>query len=127
MANGIRDLADPSKGNCNIIVDDISYITEPFFRDGVVAKAVDEAVGQGVTFFSSAGNFGNWSYEDTFVPGSNTPRTISGTAHDFGGGDIYQMVNLAEGFYTIVLQWDDGSDPTEATTQTDLDLYLANS
>ena len=64
MANGIRDLADPAKGNCNIIVDDISYITEPFFRDGVVAKAVDDVVAQGVTFFTSAGNFGNWSYED---------------------------------------------------------------
>ena len=61
MANGIRDLADPAKGNCDIIVDDISYITEPFFRDGVVAKAVDDVVGQGVTFFTSAGNFGDWS------------------------------------------------------------------
>ena len=59
-----------------------------------------------------------------YLAGTGTPRTISGTAHDFGGGDIYQLVNLGEGTYTIVLQWDDGSDPTQATTKTDMDLYL---
>ncbi|TFG42679.1 MAG: hypothetical protein E4H43_02790, partial [Bacteroidia bacterium] len=126
MADGIRELANPLNEACDVIVDDITYITAPFFRDGVVAKAVDEVVAQGVTFFSSAGNFGNWSYGNIFVPG-NTPNTISGKAHDFGGGDILQLVNLDEGTYTLVLQWDDGSSPDMSITQTDMDLFLANS
>ncbi|TFH33190.1 MAG: hypothetical protein E4G95_09930, partial [Bacteroidia bacterium] len=125
MADGIRELADDAKGNCDIIVDDITYITAPFFRDGVIARAVDEVVAEGVTFFSSAGNFGDWSYENMFIPGS-TPGTISGKAHDFGGDDIFQLVNLDQGTYTIVLQWDDGSDPLQATTMTDMDLFLTS-
>lgn len=39
FADGIKALRD---SGCNIIVDDITYITQPFFTDGVVAKAVEE-------------------------------------------------------------------------------------
>ena len=128
MADGIRQLAN-GFGNhtpCDLIVDDITYITAPFFRDGVVAKAVDEVVAQGVTFFSSAGNFGDWSYENTYTIGPGTPNTITGKAHDFGGGDIFQMVDLEEGTYTIVLQWDDGTSVDQSTTGTDMDIFLAS-
>jgi hypothetical protein len=55
FAQGILQLAADS---CDIIVDDITYITEPFLSDGVVSQAVDNVVAQGVTYFSSAGNFG---------------------------------------------------------------------
>ena len=59
---------------------------------------------------------------------SATPPTgLIGEAHDFagaGGGDIYQSINVDEGNYTLVLQWDDGTD--FGSTNTDLDIYLAN-
>ncbi|MCK4989757.1 MAG: hypothetical protein KAS29_04695, partial [Bacteroidales bacterium] len=102
MADGVEELA---LAGCDIIVDDISYLTEPFFRDGVISKAIDRVVGDGVTFFSSAGNFGNYSYSGVFNPASS-PSTIKGKAHDFGGGDIFQLISLEEGTYTLVLQWD---------------------
>jgi hypothetical protein len=123
MADGIRELA--GEAGCDIIVDDLSYITEPFFRDGVVSQAIDQVVGEGVTFFSSAGNFANASYTSIFNP-FPAPSTIHGEAHNFGGGDIFQNISLEEGSYTLVLQWDDGSDPTMNTTATDLDIFLSD-
>jgi subtilisin family serine protease len=65
FAQGIRDLAEAGS---DIIVDDITYITEPFFSDGRVAKAVDEVAAKGVSYFTSAGNFGTKSFEGVFTP-----------------------------------------------------------
>ena len=63
FANNIRALAgDPTAPNyragfkADVIVDDIIYLDEPFFQDGIVAQAVDEVVAKGVSYFSSAGN-----------------------------------------------------------------------
>ena len=63
FANNIRALAgDPAAPNfragfkADVIVDDIIYLDEPFFQDGIVAQAVDEVVAKGVSYFSSAGN-----------------------------------------------------------------------
>ena len=123
MALGISELGDAL---CNMIVDDISYITEPFFRDGVISQTIDSVVNEGVTFFSSAGNFGNYSYAADFN-GMAAPSTITGEVHDFSGsGDAFQGILLKEGSYTLVMQWDDGSDPDMTTTQTDLDIFLSD-
>lgn len=122
MAVGIQELA---AAGADVIVDDITYITEPFFRDGVISQAIDQVVSDSVVFFSSAGNFGNASYMADFVS-APAPGTIPGVVHNFGGGDVLQAVELPEGTYTLVLQWDDGSHPQMATTTVDLDLYLSN-
>jgi len=122
FANGIRALRD---AGCDIIVDDITYINEYFFRDGVVAQAVNEVKATGVTYFSAAGNYSSKSYESYFVP-ARAPKDVTGEAHDFGGGDIYQNVSLAEGTYTIVMQWEDNTDPTNYSTNNDMDIYLSN-
>ena len=81
FALGIRALQQDS---CNVIVDDVTYITEPFFADGVISNAVDEVAAQGVSYFTAAGNFGNKSYRNNFNP-VPAPDTLSGFAHDFGG------------------------------------------
>src|SRR6478735_3852899 len=65
FAEGVRALKVDS---CNIIVDDVTYITEPFFKDGVVAKAVDEVTAGSVSYFTAAGNYGNKSYASAFNP-----------------------------------------------------------
>ncbi|HEX4490277.1 MAG TPA: S8 family serine peptidase [Acidimicrobiia bacterium] len=42
----------------NVLVDDYTYFAEPFFQDGPVAVAVNDATADGHTnYFSSAGNF----------------------------------------------------------------------
>jgi hypothetical protein len=119
FAKGIKDLKD---AGCNIIVDDITYPTEPFLRDGIVARTVNEVKAAGVTYFSSAGNFGNKSYEKDF-----TPFNFNGkVAHDFGGGDVFQKIKLAPGDYTFVFQWVDNIYSLSETVGTvnDLDIYL---
>ena len=130
---GIRSSGDFAKGikelqldTCDIIVDDLTYITEPFFQDGQVANAVDYVTSQGVSYFTAAGNFGNKSYEGTFAP-APAPPGITGVAHSYSGTDIFQKITLGPGTYTIVLQWDDpiyslGQMQTGAIN--DLDFYL---
>jgi hypothetical protein len=81
FAQGIRDL---KQAGCNVIVDDITYISEPFFRDGVVAQAVDEVKAQGAAYFSAAGNFGTRSWQGTFAPVA-APAGVVGQAHNFAG------------------------------------------
>jgi hypothetical protein len=123
FAKGIRDL---KQAGCDVIVDDITYISEPFFRDGVVAQAVDEVKAEGVSYFSAAGNFGTRSWQGIFAPVA-APTGIVGQAHDFdpgAGTDILQNITLYEGDYTLVFQWDDGT-PGSATSS-DFDIYLAN-
>lgn len=123
FAQGIIELQE---AGCDVIVDDITYISEPFLYDGVVANAIDSVAGLGVSYFTAAGNFGNRSYESPFTSGS-VPMGFTAPAHNFGGAgedDIYQSITVTEGTYTIVLQWDDGLG--NETTSTDLDIYLAN-
>ena len=65
FAANIRALADDG---ADIIVDDVIYLSEPFFQDGIVALAVDDVVtNNDVAYFSSAGNNAANSYEsDSF-------------------------------------------------------------
>jgi PKD repeat protein len=128
FAQHIRDLADPSKGNCQVIVDDVRYLSEPFFQDGVVAQAVNEVVAQrGVSYFSSAGNYADASYENTtpqFVtPTGGTKRLLNFDASN-ATTDVTQRITLtATGSFRPFLQW---SDPfyTAAGVRTNLDMYL---
>jgi hypothetical protein len=124
FAKGIRDM---EALGYDIIVDDITYVTEPFFGDGVVAKAVNDVTAMGVSYFTAAGNFGSKSYEGIF-----SPSTVNGLiAHNYGGGDPGQSITVGPGAsgpttYTIVLQW---QDPVYSIggggTQNDLDIYLS--
>ena len=123
FAAGIKDL---SNNGCNVIVDDLTYLTEPFLQDGVVAKAVNAAKTLGVTYFSSAGNFANKSYEKNFTPvDASSIGFIGKTAHDFSGtGDIFQHITLPPGNYTIVLQWVDNIYSTGQMQGTNYDLDM---
>lgn len=125
FAEGIRALAN---AGCDVIVDDITYITEPFFTDsnqGVVAQAVAEVTAGGVEYFTSAGNFASRAYESIFNPG---PAGVNQNNHDFGGGDFLQALTLGTGDFLIVLQWVDDFYSIDGGlgAQNDLDFYLAD-
>jgi hypothetical protein len=62
FASGIIKLA---QAGARIIDDDVGYPDEPFFQDGVVAQAIDQVAASGVAYFSSAGNNGRNSYENS--------------------------------------------------------------
>ena len=72
FADGIRKLAAIGS---QVIVDDVGYFDEPFFQDGIVARAVDEVAAAGVTYVSAAGNAKDLSYEANF--------NAAGALHDF--------------------------------------------
>ena len=128
FARQILNLADPAQGNCKIIVDDIAYFDEPYFQDGVVAQAVTQAVSQrGVTYFSSAGNNADQSYENAapaFVVGAKNLARLN--FDNTGGTDVAQRFTVTNGKEMLVaLQW---SDPfyTDSGVRTDLDAYIVS-
>src|SRR5688572_23434291 len=140
FANNIRALAgDPAAPNyqagfkADVIVDDIIYLDEPMFQDGIIAQAVDEVVAKGVSYFSSAGNRPATQAYDSkvrIVPpvpaswaGTNLnfatvpPDLYAGGFHNFkasGGTDIAQTIQFANGS-TIVFQWNEVYDPIPPT------------
>jgi hypothetical protein len=126
FAFGVRQLAD--NANCNVIIDDITYITQPFFTDGFVAQSANYVHDLGKTFISAAGNYGAQSYSANFNPVA-TP-TVCGFAHNFntsGGTDVYQQLSLTAGIYTIVMQWDnDFYSLGQLICSNDLDWYLVD-
>jgi hypothetical protein len=137
FAQGILDLA---ADGCNIITDDVSYLSEPFFQDGIIAQAVDMAVkNYGVSHYSSAGNQGRESYESAFRNGGHhlVINSYSGDTlgrymlHDFDPGpgvDNYQQVTLDPGGLLLyTLQWDDPFASVCETcpgAKTDVDIFL---
>lgn len=118
FAARIGELVD---AGCTIIVDDIYNPVEPWFQDGPVSRAVDDAVRRGTTYFTAASNHSNFSYESTFH--AVTPpvellnlEDFAGRAlqfHDFDPGDaieVLQRITLSNYEYLkekfFVSQWD---------------------
>ena len=127
FANAIRDLA---AAGCKVIIDDISYFAEPFFQDGLVAQAVDEVTAMGVSYYSSAGNSVDNSYEAPYK--ASTYKPIAGsneTAHNFGTDalPIYELPIRCVNGLKLGLQWDDPFFSTgggSAGATSDLNLYV---
>ncbi len=129
FANNIRALA---QAGADIIVDDVVYLTEPFFQDGVVSLAVDDVVtNHGVAYFSSAGNNGNIAYESTRINFAiDTVGGVTGQFYDFDpsfGIDTRQRVTIPAGArIRLSFQWDDPFFTTDGV-DTDLDIVLVDS
>ena len=126
FAQQILNLADPAQGNCKVLVDDIGYFTEPFFQDGVIAQAITQAVSQGATYFSAAGNNGNNSYENAapaFVSDARGAGRLNFATT--GTADLTQRFVVADGYDLIMpLQWSDPFYGARGSVKTDLDMYL---
>lgn len=121
LADGIRSLA---AAGANVIVDDVGFLTEPMFQDGIVALAIDEIVAKGVAYFTSAGNDDRKSYESSFRNGGFFPGY--GAVHDFDTGpgvDIYQNITIPKNTsINLSFQW----DSPIAQSSNDLNIYLLN-
>jgi hypothetical protein len=118
----------------DVVCDDVSYLSEPMFSDGVIAQAVNDVVAAGVTYASSAAN--NWGtdgYASLFRPvasgsgvkadtnsalaGTNIdltgvdPAIYAGGFHNFNpnGLDVAQTINTGNDA-PFVFQWNDPFD-----------------
>ncbi len=125
-----------------VIVDDVIYLSEPMFQDGIVAQAVDSVVAKGVAYFSAAGNDARNAYSSAFRPGvgfspgafpsaRGAPHFFGGTAHDFDPGpgvDVFQRITLPNGAgFIMSLQWDSPAasvSPGAPGSPNDLDVYV---
>ena len=140
FADGILSLA---ANGCNIIVDDVVDLDEPFFGDSnVIQQAVQTVIGEGISYFTSAGNSGTNFYQaavdmvhGTLPDGSHMKlENFGATASADSGSDVLQAIVMQPG-YTLdfALQWNqpfltDGStsDVTSGGSAFSLALYLFN-
>ena len=124
MAQNILDLA---AAGCDVIVDDVLYLGELVFQDGIIAQAVETVVASGVPYFTSAGNSGNLAsgtsgvFEGVYA-GAALPAVLAGngeSAHDFGGGTVGNEITFDPPAF-ITLQW---ADPAGQAAN-DFDLFV---
>lgn len=128
FANGILDLA--SVANADVIVDDILYLAEPMFQDGIIAQAVDAVEAIGVSYFSAAGNSARDAFEDRFRS-SGIAGVFGGDRHDFNPGagvdDLQSFVLAGNGATTIfAFQWDQPAFSVSGVpgSASDMDIIL---
>ncbi|MGR9107802.1 MAG: S8 family peptidase [Gammaproteobacteria bacterium] len=112
QANFARGILDLANAGANVIDDDIGYLNEPFFQDGIISQAIDTVNGMGVAYFSAAGNQASDSYEGRFRPSGMSVDYGLGAreAHDFDPGpgvEICQPINIPSGsVLSLQFQWD---------------------
>ena len=124
FAANIEALCD---AGADVIVDDITWVSQGAFQDDVVAKGVNAAVEKGCFFFSAAGNSGNINdgtagvWEGDFADAGsdlNVDEMSVGDLHEFAEGVSANRIKDAADFY--LLKW---ADPLGASAN-DYDLYL---
>lgn len=128
------------RAGADVIVDDFTYFTEPFFQPGALDQAVSTVTDRGAIYVSSAGN-SNAVLDGRDVSSWETPSTRLGDCPDLdldpvGYGAIGQCVQFdldgtdpgygvtvaPGGTLTPVLQW---AEPFYGVTD-DFDLFLVD-
>ena len=112
FANDILSLA---AAGCRIIVDDVIYFEEPFFgQPNVISQAISTVIGEGVSYFTAAGNFSTNYYEAAVALIAGTlPGVGSAQLEDFGttaaansGSNTLQNLTISSGATVYIdLQW----------------------
>ena len=100
-------IAELKASGCTVICDDIGWLTEPFFEDGIVAKNITTLLsGNKTVYISSAGNAATKHYQGEFysLGGTNWTDFSRGTNATYPS--LY--VNMPYGSSVrIVLEWND--------------------
>ena len=139
FADQIRNLRSTAKAD--IIVDDVSYYSEPMFQDGPVSAAITEVTADGAVYFTSAGNSNEISESGNNVSSCESPAyrpaacptvydggseyTMGNDCHNFNtsGTTPYQEFLLADqGYIRIILNW---AEPWYGV-ETDFDFFLSD-
>jgi subtilisin family serine protease len=80
-ADFAKGIAALQAAGCNVIVDDVAYLDEPFFQDGgAVQQAVENAVAAGVSYFTAASNEGTDYVQQNFAMMQVAVRGLPGGA-----------------------------------------------
>lgn len=135
FADGIIQLAS---AGCQVIVDDVGYLAQPFYQDGEIAQAVIKAASEyNVVYLSAAGNSGaraiEGQYLDVDESYNDSPYAKVPTGSDFHAwnyGDLYDPsaylpVEIpAKRTLYMVLQWENPfGNENGAGASCDYDFY----
>ncbi|WP_440950478.1 NosD domain-containing protein [Methanosphaerula subterraneus] len=108
-----------AEAGCSVIVDDISWLGEPFFEDGSVATHIQEKLQtENLVYVTSAGNYAQKHYQGAFFDDGSGWQDFSA-----GRSDSRKKIYLSippGGSVRAVLQWDDKF----GSSANDYDLYL---
>jgi len=124
----------------DVIINDSGYFNEPWFQHGEVANAVTAAFngtlpgsgGKRVPVVTSAGHFGNQSWEGPLIQSNFSAGfpvgSRAGTFHLFDNGlsqeNLFLDLNIPAGeSITVAMQWSEPF-PINGSTSYDLDLFL---
>ena len=144
IANFAQGILDLRAAGSDIIVDDVRYLAEPIFSDGVIAQAVDQVVEDGALYFSAAGNLGRLGYDSAFrnsgisIQYLREDEIVNGFAHDFDPDPdstvTTQRITLAPSLvpenptaFTMSFQWDDpffSNTGGQAANDTEMDVIF---
>ncbi len=113
--NSLNFLVD---ADVDIIVDDIGFLNEPYFQDGMVAQAVKDAIAKEVVYVSAAGNNADEHYQADYVNGPSGVISGIDNPHVFGVADggvsyitmpvlVFPASFFPNNFIVVVLQWND--------------------
>jgi subtilisin family serine protease len=113
----------------DIIVDDIGYLTEPYFENGTIGTRAQQAVDAGVVFVSAAGNDGENHYQATLDITDDCQFGVpGGCLHHFAADDTTLSFSLPQAArIQVILQWDNPFSNTTTAARNaldNLDLYL---
>ena len=117
----------------DIIVDDVTYLNQSCFQDGIVAQAAQAAADAGVLLFSSAGNVADHAlempYKDIAPDNDDDPYYMGNDLHDFGDNQPFTRISVhPEGSIRATLWWSEPYDGILGPgASTDLDLYFYDS
>lgn len=134
-ASGSMDMQDAIEyleaQGVHIIVDDLTYFTEPFFDDGAIAFAAAHAVapaptGSGIYYVSSAGNQNQRHFQGPSTMGAsgrvdfNPTGTVDETLNIIVPAFANPPSNTVPFTFTVYLQWSEAF----GLASTNFDLHL---
>jgi hypothetical protein len=117
---------------CNVICDDISNLSEPFYQPGKNAQtssdaALTVAVANGISYFTCAINTGATSYYENQFIASNViqnaqlPNGTAAFAYNFGGSGNsatpFELINAPNFSFSVDLQWEQPFGNSQYTLQ----------
>ncbi|PYN98559.1 MAG: hypothetical protein DMD91_14845 [Candidatus Rokuibacteriota bacterium] len=123
MVVGINALA---AAGARVVVDDLTFLDEPKFQDGMIAQAARNFATGGKIYVTSAGNEARNHYRAAYnrLAGQNIPTAVYPATHNYlpsPGSDIGNTFTLpANCNVRVVLQW---NNPNGGSTD-DFDLFL---
>ena len=129
-------ITELAQAGCDIICDDIGWLTEPFFEDGSIARHIESIMSTyGLLYVSSAGNAANDHYQGHFEDLGIDLFGDECLTADFSGDGTDPFLYLqvrAHASMIVVMEWNDafgnsGNDYDLEIYDTDTGNYLGGS